>query len=163
MGLAILALTACGGVAADPVNPVDGGGHDAQADGPSADDDAAAADAAPVDASTDSPAYLACMNQMGQVDASLKTCHADTDCVIVQEQIDCCGTILYLGIASVSSSEYAACEAAWVAHLPACGCSSDQTKTEDGKTNYPGMDAAAPRVHCIDFTMSGGVCMTYTP
>jgi hypothetical protein len=103
------------------------------------------------------------MDGSGQVDASLKACHADSDCVIEEEQTDCCGTILYVGIASAFVSEYTACETAWLAHFPGCGCDSGQTKTEDGKTTYPGMDGGAPRVHCTDFTTNGGVCMTYTP
>ena len=107
--------------------------------------------------------YLACMDASGQVDASLKTCQSDTDCVIKQEQTDCCGTILYVGVRTASASAFDACEAAWVAHFPACGCASNQTKTEDGKASTFGGDAGAPQVHCTDFTMSGGVCMTYTP
>ena len=161
IGLAVLALVACGGATAEPVNPTDGGGHDAQGDGAPGSD--AAADVAVVDAPSDSPGYLACMSATGQLDDTLKTCQADADCVIKQEQTDCCGTILYVGVNTASAAEFDACEAAWVSHFPGCGCASNQTKTEDGKTAVLGMDAGAPKVHCTDFTMSGGVCMTYTP
>ena len=107
--------------------------------------------------------YLACMDASGQLDASLKTCKSDTDCVIEQEQTDCCGTILYVGVRTASAAAFDACEAAWVAHFPPCGCASNQTRTEDGKTTTIGGDAGAPQVHCTDFTMNGGICMTYTP
>jgi hypothetical protein len=103
------------------------------------------------------------MNESGQLDESLKTCQADSDCAIEQEQSDCCGTILYVGVSTNSVAAFSACEAAWVAHFPGCGCASNKTSTEDGKTSTIGSDAGAPAVHCIDFTMSGGICQTYTP
>jgi hypothetical protein len=107
--------------------------------------------------------YLACMDASGQLNSSLKTCQSDADCTIKQEQTDCCGTILYVGVRTASAAAFDACEAAWVAHFPPCGCASNQTRTEDGKTSTFGSDAGAPQVHCTDFTMNGGVCMTYTP
>ena len=162
IGLATVALMACGGSTAESVNPTDGGGRDAQVDGAPA-DSAPGSDVAVVDAPADSPAYLACMSATGQLDDSLKTCQSDTDCVIKQEQTDCCGTILYVGVDKASAAQFDTCEAAWVAHFPGCGCASNQTKTEDGKSTALGMDSGGPEVHCIDFTMSGGICMTYTP
>jgi hypothetical protein len=156
-----MALAACGGTTAQPAT-VDAGGPDAHADVVQPGDDAAGGDA-PADSPLDAPGYLACMDPSGQVDGSLKACKSDAECVMKQEQIDCCGTILYVGIASSSASAFDACEAAWEAHFPGCGCDSGQTNTEDGKVTYPFGDAAAPKVHCTDFTLNGGVCMTYTP
>jgi hypothetical protein len=163
IGLLALLLPACGGSTAPSAAGVDGG-TDAQAD-------AAAPVDAPLDSPLDAPAYLACMDAMGLVDVSLKACKGDSDCVIEQEQADCCGTILYVGLASASVSRFAACEASWVAHFPGCGCDSGQTKTEDGKVTYPGMDAGAPEVGCVVTVAadgsnpagSSGVCMTFTP
>lgn len=123
----------------------------------------AASDAPILDAPSDAPAYLACMDSSGNLDYSLKSCQSDNDCVIEKEQTDCCGTILYVGVSASSVSQFNACEAAWVSHFPGCGCASGQTKTEDGKVTNPNQDAGAPAVHCTDFTMSGGVCLTYTP
>ena len=137
-----LALACCGGSTASPPAPiVDGGMSDAPAD-------AGGADAS----------YLACMDSSGHVDPSLKQCVAASDCVIGQEQTDCCGTILYVGLNASSAPAFDACQAAWLAHFPACGCFSENTSTEDGKTAYPGMDAGAPQVRC-----SGGTCATYRP
>ena len=56
-------------------------------------------------------------------------------------------------------SAFDACETAWEAHFPGCGCATGRTKTEDGKESGPGQDAGAPQVHCA----SGGVCLSYTP
>lgn len=154
-------LAACGGTTAQPATG-DAGGSDAHSDVVQPGGDAGGGDA-PSDSPLDAPGYLACMDASGQVDASLKACKSDADCVIKQEQTDCCGTILYVGIASPSASAFDACEAAWLAHFPACGCDSGQTKTEDGKVTNPTADAAAPMVHCTDFTTNGGICMTYTP
>jgi hypothetical protein len=154
-------VAACGGTTAQPGAEGDAS-TDARADAVPPGADAGGIDA-PADAPLDAPGYLACMNASGQVDASLKACKHDSDCVIKQEQIDCCGTVLYVGIASASAPEFDACQPSWLAHFPPCGCDSGQTKTEDGKVTLPGLDAAAPGVHCTDFTMSGGVCLTYTP
>jgi hypothetical protein len=150
-GVPLLAtvLLACGGTTAQPA-----AGPDAGADALPGDDAGGA-----VDAPLDAPGYLACMNASGQVDPSLKACQIDADCVIEQEQTDCCGTILYVGISTAMAAAFTACEASWLAHFPACGCDSNQTKTEDGKASYGYADAAAPQVHCA----AGGVCMTYRP
>jgi len=156
--VAAAALAACGGSSID-TSTTDGGGDDARAaDG--GDDDSATADAGGDSGDT---GYLACMNASGQLDDSLKTCQSDTDCVIEREQTDCCGTILYAGVDTASVMEFGTCETSWVAHFPGCGCSSGQTKTEDGMITRPGMDAGAPQVHCTDFTSSGGICLTFTP
>jgi len=150
-----LTLAACGGGTASESDS----GTDARADASPGDD---VSDSAVQDTSAEA-GYLACMSASGQLDGSLKTCQSDGDCVIEREQTDCCGTILYVGVASTSAGTFDACEAAWVAHFPGCGCASNKTTTEDGKTTLLGADGGGPEVHCTDFTMSGGVCMTYTP
>jgi hypothetical protein len=150
--MAALALAACGGTAVEATT--DGGGDDASAS------DAGAGDAAPDSADA---GYLACFSASGQLDDSFKQCQTDSECVIEQEQTDCCGTILYVGVTTSSVASFDSCEAAWVAHFPGCGCASGQTMTEDGQTTHPGTDAAAPAVHCADFTENGGICLTYTP
>ena len=157
-GLVVLALAACGGSTGGLSTGSDAG-TDAQGDTSPGDDisDSAIADA-PGDAG-----YLACMSASGQLDGSLKTCQSDTDCVIEKEQTDCCGTILYVGVSAASAGMFDACETAWVGHFPGCGCDSNKTTTEDGKTTMLGVDGGGPAVRCTDFTMSGGVCMTYTP
>jgi hypothetical protein len=156
-GLA-LALAACGGSTSGLSSGTDSGA-DARGDASPGDD---LGDAAGPDAFGDA-GYLACMSASGQLDVSLKTCQSNADCVIQQEQTDCCGTILYVGVSSGSVAEFDACEAAWVAHFPGCGCASNKTTTEDGKTTSLGAVGGGPEVHCTDFTMGGGVCMTYTP
>jgi hypothetical protein len=157
-GLVVLALAACGGTTGGLSTGTDGG-TDAQGDTSPGDD---LSDSAVADASGEA-GYLACMSASGQLDGSLKTCQSGSDCVIKQEQTDCCGTILYVGVSSASAGMFDACEAAWVAHFPGCGCDSNKTTTEDGKTTMLGVDGGGPEVHCTDFTMSSGVCMTYTP
>jgi hypothetical protein len=137
LGVVAVVVVACGGTIGSSDGGVDGG--------PGAD---AAQDAG----------YLACFDSSGTLDASLKVCQSDPDCVIEQESVDCCGTILYVGVAASSVASFTACEASWEAHFPPCGCASNQTRTEDGKTSTQGSDAGAPAVRC-----SGGACMTYTP
>jgi hypothetical protein len=162
-----LAVVACGGATQSSSGGGDASTADAHGDTSPSGDDASSSDGAPSDSpgTSDSPAYDACMSDAGLLDYSLKACQSDGDCHIEQEQTDCCGTILYVGVSTASVSAFTACENAWVMHFPACGCDSGQTKTEDGKTTNPGAggDAGAPQVHCTDFTSNGGVCLTYTP
>ncbi len=150
--LAPLLLLACGGTTVDPGD----GGADASIDGTPGQDSS-------LDAPTDAPAYLACMDDKGQLDGSLKTCQSSADCVMKQEETDCCGTILYVGVSKSSSAQFDACEKAWEAHFPGCGCASNVTKTEDGKATQIGLDGGAPQVHCTNFTSNGGICLTFTP
>jgi hypothetical protein len=161
VSLSALVASACGGSTA--TNKTDAGGPDAQTEDAQPQDAQPVVDAQPA---ADAPAeagYLACFSSSGQLSDSLKPCQADSDCVIEQEQTDCCGTILYVGVNSASATEFQGCETAWVAHFPGCGCASNKMTTEDGKTANPGVDGGAPQVHCADFTMSGGICLTFTP
>ncbi len=155
LGVAAVVLAACGRSTAASTTAADGGDHDAQVDG-AVGDSAPGSDAAVVDAPGDSPAYLACMSATGQLDDTLKTCQSDSDCIIEQEQSDCCGSMLYVGVATASAAQFGACEAAWAAHFPGCGCAAGPSKTEDGKSTALGTDGGGPEVHCIDFTMGGG-------
>jgi hypothetical protein len=112
-----------------------------------------------VDAGPDA-GYLACMDGQGTLDSSLKTCQHDGDCVIKQEEADCCGTIRFVGINASKAAAFATCEASWEAHFPGCGCASGRTTTEDGKESQPGQDGGAPQVHCA---ADKGLCLTFTP
>ena len=104
------------------------------------------------------------------IDPSLKACATDGDCTYQTHLTDCCGGILYVGIARSSGATFAQCEAAWEAHFPACGCFSLTTKTEDGRClvgNCPSSDAsppagAKPLVHCVA-TGETRSCETYLP
>jgi len=120
--------------------------------GPSEDagDDDATADAA-LDAK-----YLACFDSSGQTDPSLKVCKTWSDCVVVQHQTDCCGTILYVGVSSTSAASFQKCEGNWDEHFPPCDCASNTRKTEDGHDVAPG-DEVGPVADC-----DAGLCMTQT-
>jgi hypothetical protein len=161
--LLAVALAACGGSTAAQNTPTDPVVHDGQAaDVQPTADAQPGSDAVAVDAPGEA-GYLACFSDTGQLSDSLKPCQADSDCVVKQEQTDCCGTILYVGVNTASATKFDACEAAWVTHFPGCGCASNKMTTEDGNPTTPGVDGGAPQVRCADFTMGGGICLTYTP
>lgn len=151
-------MAGCGG-STQPLSPraADAGIDDGRASPPAPPDASE-----PTDASSDASPYLACMNATGQVSDTLKTCQNDSQCAIEPEQVDCCGTILWVGINTASALEFEACQPSWLAHFPGCGCASNQTRTEDGTVSYLGMDAAAPQVAC-GAGSAGGLCLTYTP
>lgn len=91
---------------------------------------------------------------------AFKTCHGADECVVAAHQVNCCGTMQYVGVAKSEEAGFASCEQAWVESLPGCGCASSPTTAEDGQ------DAADPSqviVECTNFTMSGGICMTRVP
>lgn len=155
---ALAAVAACGGTTDGPIASTDGGPAQDAASG----DGSPQADAGLTDAQGDG-GYAACMSATGVLDASLKHCQTDTDCVLKQELTDCCGTLLYVGVSAAAAATFAACEAAWEAHFPGCGCASNKVTTEDGKAVVLGADAGGPKVHCVDFTSNGGVCMSYSP
>jgi hypothetical protein len=158
--LAVLLLAACGGTTAPRDDQTDAGSHDAALQ-----DGQPVIDAPPTVDVVDlvDAGYLACFSGTGQLSDSLKTCQSDGDCTIQQEQTDCCGTILYVGVNVISTTMFQTCETDWVSHFPGCGCDSNKMTTEDGNTTNPNVDGGGPQVHCADFTMSGGICLTYTP
>ena len=155
--LSAIVLVACSGGEVSTT-----GTGDAGIDGASS-DAATGADGGAVDASTDAPAYLACMDSSGALDGSLKHCQSAADCVIKQHTTSCCGDVTYVGVATAAASQFTTCETAWDMHFPGCGCASGPPKTEDGKSVGFGADAGTPEVRCVDFTSNGGICQTFLP
>ncbi len=84
-----------------------------------------------------------------------RACMADGDCVIALHQINCCGTLDALGIASAEKAAFDEAEATCESQYPACGCAQGPTTTDEGST---ATDLAAISVQCI-----GGQCTTYVP
>jgi hypothetical protein len=160
--LATLALVACGRVDGGTAEPADSGvgdgARDSRADHTAAPKDAATE--ARADAFLDATVTFACFTASGELDDSLKACQSDGDCTIEEEQTDCCGTTLYVGVAQGSTAAFAACESAWAAHFPGCGCASGAMHTEDGESVS---SRTSVRAHCTDFTESAGICRTYVP
>jgi hypothetical protein len=107
----------------------------------------------------DCATYDECMSASGTVSASMKSCNGDNDCRAVAEQTDCCGSLLYVGVANISSELFDACEASWASQYPPCKCLGS-AKTEDG--NATAMNGSTASAHCVS-TSSGKLCMTSTP
>jgi hypothetical protein len=110
------------------------------------------------DASRDAPRdvapgdYGACFDNNGRVRDSMKRCNRTDDCTFTEVQVDCCGSIVYVGIGTASEVQFEACNQAWSAHWPACGCAAQPSKTEDGKQIT---DPNQVAVVC-----NGGLCRT---
>ena len=156
--------TACGGSVENGSPASDGGSDDAPAsdassdvapaDGPSQD---AAGDTAP-DVSPDAPpdGPYVCQPQGAYV-MDLKACKSDAECEVREHVVNCCGTKIWVGVATAAAAAFGLCEHAWDASLPACGCEADPTTTETGAQPA---DVSGVAVVCTYWTMSGGVCMT---
>lgn len=85
-----------------------------------------------------------------------KSCTADSECVAKLHQINCCGTLVAIGINASGSAAFDAAEATCQGQYPACGCAQMPTTAEDGKTlaDY-GSD--------FPVVCKAGQCTTYSP
>ncbi len=83
-----------------------------------------------------------------------KRCTAPADCVIVQHMVSCCGTMVAIGLAKTDINAFSAAEADCSAGYPGCGCASQPTAAEDGRTAVDG----TIQVDCVDQR-----CTTYVP
>lgn len=90
------------------------------------------------------------------LDAPAKACSTDADCVTVLHQLNCCGTHVALGISKSAAAAYQTLEATCSADFPQCGCATEATKAEDGKT-------AADFSASIPVACNAGKCETYIP
>jgi hypothetical protein len=154
---AALVAAACGGSSAPDIGASSSSGGSSSGGSSSGGSSSGGSSSGGHDAGADA-GYLACIDAQGKIDPSFKACSGDGDCAIRQHETSCCGTSLYVGIATSRLGTFDTCETAWDAHFPGCGCPSGPAQTEDGKTVPFGQDAGAPQVHC-----SGGLCMTYLP
>jgi hypothetical protein len=81
-------------------------------------------------------------------DALDRSCSSAQDCVLVQHQIDCCGTILIMGLPSSEQPSFAALEQYCAAQFPLCGCAAQGMMLEDGSMIDFGSTAAV--ADCIE-------------
>ncbi len=86
--------------------------------------------------SSDTIAGVQCGGSKGQFPAFSKACSADADCVVVQHQINCCGTKIAIGIGKDEQAAFAAAEKLCQSQYPACGCAQFETVAEDGYSTW---------------------------
>lgn len=96
-----------------------------------------------------------CTGAMAMFPSFDKTCGAVTDCVTALHMVNCCGTLVALGIRASETNAFAEAEATCEMQYPGCGCAQSPTTTEDGKTS---MDDSKIQVDC-----KNGQCMTFLP
>jgi hypothetical protein len=71
-----------------------------------------------------------------------KSCETSLDCVLVNHVVDCCGSILIMGINAAAVRTFQAAETQCTAGQPVCDCAPQGTNLEDGtwigigSTNY---------------------------
>jgi hypothetical protein len=101
----------------------------------------------------DAAALLACgADPFPSID---RGCQVDQDCVAVEHQINCCGTLRAIGVRAAAKAAFDAAEASCRSAYPLCDCASQVTQADDG-TSAAGAQAAA--VRCAD-----GSCRTSFP
>ncbi|MBW2453075.1 MAG: hypothetical protein JRI68_01115 [Deltaproteobacteria bacterium] len=101
-----------------------------------------------------------CFDDDGQtVQWALNLCDNADTCTMVEHQIDCCGTIMFVGVTEDALADFEACEAAWRATLPLCDCPMGlpQVQQPYGQTVDSENDAG---VSCTNWTMDSGLCLT---
>lgn len=83
-----------------------------------------------------------------------KRCAAPADCAIVRHMVSCCGTMVAIGLAKSDVTTFSAAETDCEAGYPGCGCASQPTEAEDGRSEVDG----TIQVDCVDQR-----CTTYVP
>jgi hypothetical protein len=93
-----------------------------------------------------------------------RVCQSQADCIVVEHQINCCGTRLAIGVRSDVRAAFEAAEATCRSRYPACGCAELATRADDGTA---ASGSAEARVDCIAGTCAtsflsavGGSCST---
>jgi hypothetical protein len=97
----------------------------------------------------------ACFDQAGTLDPAYKKCAVATDCVVVDYQRDCCGSMHAAGVGAASAATVQDCAAKRADALPDCECKMEPKRADDG-TSQPGGTTTAPQVACS----AAGVCTT---
>ena len=82
-----------------------------------------------------------------------KSCQTANDCVLVEHQINCCGTRAAWGISKGANDAFNAAEALCQQQYPKCKCAATPTMAEDGNTTTNGGSFA---VSCFQ-----GQCWSY--
>ena len=93
----------------------------------------AGADGAAGDGSTDGGFPGACTRD-GGFPGFVKDCTLPAGCVVKLHQIDCCGTMMAIGINHSESARFDATELEWETACPKCKCLPGPTLAEDGNT-----------------------------
>jgi len=76
-----------------------------------------------------------------------KVCKDDAGCVVALHQINCCGSMIAIGIGKGASPAFLDAESQCQQQYPACGCASMPTQAEDGYAAMGGETDIA--VHCV--------------
>lgn len=81
-----------------------------------------------------------------------KSCSVDADCVTSLHQINCCGTLIAVGMNKAALPGFEAAEKTCQSQYPGCGCASMMTVAEDGVVVQKPEELVA---HC-----AAGVCVS---
>ena len=95
-----------------------------------------------------------CTAQGLQEPKPVKTCAASSDCDFAIETLDCCGSLMFTGIAKFAKPGYDALEKTCVSTMGLCNCPPAPTKLDDGSV----LTTNAVPVTCVN-----GACTTGKP
>lgn len=139
--------TTCGTVVCPDAELPDGGADDAGTEDAGIDD---AGD-------SDGGAAISCTGPGGSTFPTFdRACAGEGDCVVVEHQTNCCGTLRALGIRADQQAAFDAAEASCRAMYPGCGCASMATQADDDTID----DGSTPaRVLCA----AGQCTSTFAP
>ncbi|MBM4342155.1 MAG: hypothetical protein FJ100_02125 [Deltaproteobacteria bacterium] len=149
-----VAETAAADVKAEVAPPADAVAEAGTVDAPVGPDlaatDAPTADAAAPDAAP--PPKVQCTGAEFAFPTFSKACGADSDCFVAQHQVNCCGSLIALGLATTDKAAFEAAEKICGDQYPPCGCAGQPTLAEDGYS---------AGVNPIAVKCASGKCMTY--
>ena len=76
-----------------------------------------------------------CFGKDGALDPSYKKCATSADCVAVDYQLNCCGSMHAAGTSKTSQAAVTACAAERAKGFPLCGCPTMPTVSDDTSTD----------------------------
>jgi hypothetical protein len=85
-----------------------------------------------------------------------RACAGESDCVVVEHQVNCCGTLRALGIRADAQAAFDAAEASCRGMYPSCRCPAMVTRADDD-TTFDGVNPA----HAL--CTAGQCTSTFTP
>lgn len=92
-----------------------------------------------------------CWNDQSELPPMNKSCRVDADCYVATHVIDCCGSVIQVGLNVAERDRFATAEQTCEQAL--CFCMPQYPEADDGRTQ----SASAP----IDVACCGGLCRTF--
>jgi len=111
-------------------------------------------DTGTTDATTGEPAIM-CGGEDPYFPTFDRACTTNPDCDLVYHQVDCCGSMVVLGIRGDAAKAFSEAEAECVAQYPVCRCVPQFPVADDGQVSSD--------INLIEVACTDGECRSFVP